>query len=418
MSDPADIPLLERPAFFDGQRLSAADLGAAQAFGRELRWLHNRSLHGWGIALGMAVAGTTGARAVRVQPGYAIDSLGRDIVLQAPADLPIPARAGATDGGPATFFLTASYADDAQLTPVTQSGACGTGGAVRRPDRPSLRWQDPSDSEPSSRYRYGLDVVLGEIQVRNCELTADVSGRGRRDALPPQQPYISAGRTELGKTPWRLWPNNASPFGVSTFVSTVDAGFRSVPRYQAHVQGDRLQSAGMVDGSTHLQLATATGFELRVILPVGSTVGSGQTYLFSRADYGAVVTRIWKNEMAVPSIEQAVSELLRLNGPGLAIGQQLLVESVVGPVLPASKLVRKDFEDRLKDIALRNATTLNGLVASNGWNLDALSLALDMAIAIPGPALALNPPAVLKPEFMQVLTSELAWHVVWMGVEG
>ena len=52
MVSDAEIPILERPAFFSGQRLTAADLDTVQTFHRELRWLHNRSLHSWGIAFG------------------------------------------------------------------------------------------------------------------------------------------------------------------------------------------------------------------------------------------------------------------------------------------------------------------------------------------------------------------------------
>ena len=55
-----DIPVLERPAFFDGQQLTAADLEAVQAYHRELLWLHNRGLHNWGIAFGYAVEGKRG----------------------------------------------------------------------------------------------------------------------------------------------------------------------------------------------------------------------------------------------------------------------------------------------------------------------------------------------------------------------
>ena len=47
-----DIPDLERITFFAGQRLLARDLGDLQRADRELRWLHNRSLHTWGIGIG------------------------------------------------------------------------------------------------------------------------------------------------------------------------------------------------------------------------------------------------------------------------------------------------------------------------------------------------------------------------------
>ena len=71
----------ERLRFFDGQRLFASDLDGLEAFHREMRRLHLSTLHEPGIAAGFAVAGEEGDRTVRIGPGYAIDDLGREIVL-------------------------------------------------------------------------------------------------------------------------------------------------------------------------------------------------------------------------------------------------------------------------------------------------------------------------------------------------
>lgn len=48
---------LEQVQFFNGERLFASDLQTLEEFQREMRWLHNRSLHQPGVALGLAVAG-------------------------------------------------------------------------------------------------------------------------------------------------------------------------------------------------------------------------------------------------------------------------------------------------------------------------------------------------------------------------
>ena len=61
-----NIPELERITFFPGQRLHAEDLTDVQTVDRELRWLHNRSLHTWGIGLGFGVTGEAGASAVAI----------------------------------------------------------------------------------------------------------------------------------------------------------------------------------------------------------------------------------------------------------------------------------------------------------------------------------------------------------------
>ena len=55
MATKTGIPKLERITFFSGQGLRAKDLAALQEAQRELRWLHNRSLHQWGIGVGLGV---------------------------------------------------------------------------------------------------------------------------------------------------------------------------------------------------------------------------------------------------------------------------------------------------------------------------------------------------------------------------
>ncbi|WP_392408614.1 hypothetical protein ACF3DV_12175 [Chlorogloeopsis fritschii PCC 9212] len=58
----------ERLEFFHGQRLFAPDLQAIEVFNREMRWLHNRSLHQPGIGNGFAVSGEKGDRQVAIGP--------------------------------------------------------------------------------------------------------------------------------------------------------------------------------------------------------------------------------------------------------------------------------------------------------------------------------------------------------------
>src|SRR5512147_2501965 len=144
MSADSAIPLLERPAFFAGERLLAADLAAMQRYHRTLRWLHNRSLHDWGVALGLGVSGARGSKTVRITAGLALDRAGREILLPAPLELLVPAVAGAAGGGPMDIYVTASFRDDALLTPVTRAGDCDTEGAIRLPESCAVRFQHPA----------------------------------------------------------------------------------------------------------------------------------------------------------------------------------------------------------------------------------------------------------------------------------
>ena len=107
---------LERIQFFNGERLFASDLQALEAFNREMRWLHNLSLHQAGVGSGFQVVGNVGDRQVTIAPGYAIDCCGREIILTEPQLLPIPPIADNGSGGSVFYDLTVSYPDDTELS--------------------------------------------------------------------------------------------------------------------------------------------------------------------------------------------------------------------------------------------------------------------------------------------------------------
>jgi hypothetical protein len=66
-----------RPNYFSGKLLSAEDLKLEQDYFLDKTRLHNRCLHGCGVACGLGIAVGTGASpVVKVEPGCAIDSFG------------------------------------------------------------------------------------------------------------------------------------------------------------------------------------------------------------------------------------------------------------------------------------------------------------------------------------------------------
>jgi hypothetical protein len=279
MTANASIPILSRPEFFDGQHLDADDLNAIYDYHRELRWLHNRSLHGWGVASGMVVGGSKGGSTVSVTPGYALDCNGHDIVLAEAASLIVPSVAGAPTGGPQSYYLTASWVDDADLSPSeTRDGVCGAGGAVRRPERARIRFQDPANVAVSSNiFRRGLDIVLATIRVEECVLAAAPSVSERRDAKPASRPTIAAGTTAAGATRWSFYPNQAQALGIRTLVDTSVAGFTRTPAYSAQIVGNRRLSASgpTLDGFPQIVQATPSSFELQLEMPRNLTLGAG-----------------------------------------------------------------------------------------------------------------------------------------------
>ena len=83
---------LERVRFFPRQLLSADDMIADQYYFREKIRRHNRFLHGWGVVCGLQVAPdpTRGIPwRVRIDPGYAIDGNGDDILVDEPVYLDV-----------------------------------------------------------------------------------------------------------------------------------------------------------------------------------------------------------------------------------------------------------------------------------------------------------------------------------------
>jgi hypothetical protein len=261
---------IERQRFFDGQRLFAADLQGIEAFNREMRWLHNQSLHQPGIGNGLAVSGRKDEREVGVGPGYAVDDLGREIVLTSSRTIPVPPVAG-DDGKPRRFLLTVEYPDDADLEEVElREGICDTRGAVRLREEPVFCWvplnPDGSPAQDQGEILGGRKLVLTEVAVRDCKLDQDISIVQRRNARPPTQPVIACGVQQ--PTAWKAWdpwddaelPGGANVGaalralyqmigGLQAEIDTSSAGFRTTPDYFARIDGPRVIEA-IVDGET------------------------------------------------------------------------------------------------------------------------------------------------------------------------
>ena len=260
-----NIPDLERITFFPGQRLHADDLTDVQTVDRELRWLHNRSLHTWGIGVGFGVAGEAGESAVTIDPGYGIDCAGREIILTEALTKPVPAVAGDAQGKPVEFFLTAEYQADAQQ-PVRERrrGVCVPEGTVRLAEDPLIRWKTRAD------LREGFELVLAQLWVRNCRLSRAVSLAVRRPARPSEHPYIAAGQTVGGATPWIAWTDGVTALGVSVDVDTSQARFQATPHYMAQIVGDRALATppqSLAVPMPTIVNPTPERFTLRALLP-------------------------------------------------------------------------------------------------------------------------------------------------------
>jgi hypothetical protein len=252
---------LERIQFFNGERLFASDLQALESFNREMRWLHNQSLHQAGVGSGYAVIGKIGDRQVTVSPGYALDSLGEEIILTDPLVLPIPPVADNGSGGSVFYDLTVSYPQDSDLKPSeTRVGICNCPpeGVVRLREEPVFCWvrlndnptnRQPLDARLKNLIQTGMFLVLAQVEIFNCQLRQPVSTAQQRSARPPKTPHIASGlATQLQ---WKQDPkfNIGNPsavlggvFGVP-YTATIDTSagnFQATPTYTSRLVGPRV----------------------------------------------------------------------------------------------------------------------------------------------------------------------------------
>jgi hypothetical protein len=268
---------LERIQFFNGQRLFASDLQALEAFNREMRWLHNQSLHQPGVGSGYAVVGRKGDRQVTVAPGYALNLLGQEIILTEAHVEPIPPVSDNGAGAPAFYDLTVSYPDDTALKPAeTRDGICLPVGVVRLREEPVFCWvrlnddgTQPVDAQLKNRIQQGLFIVLARIEVFNCQLKQPVSVEQRRNARPSKQPYIACGEVTPSDEDWRIeYLGGAVPpvqvdLGATTLqfppvriyakVDTSAAGFQATPEYTARLIGERRYKSGSAPANYYLR---------------------------------------------------------------------------------------------------------------------------------------------------------------------
>ena len=304
--------MIERLQFFDGMRLFADDLQGLEAFNREMRELHNRSLHQPGIGNGFAVYGKRGDREVTIGAGYAIDKDGHEIVLPQERKEPVPPVAGdPKDGSPVVYDLVISYpADDLLEEAETRTGICNSRGVTRLREEPLFCWVKyqrdennrlSTDPKLSAEIESGVRLVLTQVKVQNCQLKEDISLAERRNARPASTPLIACG--DFKPTPWEpywlldrndlieglvaafgslisegqipigpaptpapeartlasvesatLFTPLVLPLGIQTPVATHLGGVRDVPSYFTRISGNRIVGLNLVLAAEYLGL--------------------------------------------------------------------------------------------------------------------------------------------------------------------
>lgn len=425
---PANDQTLKRPGFFAQQRLTADDLNALTQYHQQMRWEHNKSLHGWGIIGGLNVY-AEGESLARIEPGFAIDNQGREIILSETVTLTVPAVAHDGSGSAKTYFLTVSYPEDADLKAQLRDGSCGARGAVRYDEVPVIEWKDPN----LPTYRVGLDVVIASVEIKGCKLAGPISDKVRREALPAPQPYVASGLASRNDLEWELFPSQANPLGIEATVPTNTVGFRNTPNYQAHVMGERIirwededgtEQTVILDGLTHVTHPTPLNFVIRMFLPTIRLVRVGRfvNYFMTLGDLARVFDELQRIEGVISLYPSAT--LVTLNGADLFVGKsvQVLVLDGLFPQVRFFTLRAEHFTATVNDIGARTGLTPERLLEVNGMGPDSVHLTLAQPLKIPTEFetdVEINPGELWENpgELTRIVNEEANWSVVWMGVE-
>lgn len=148
----------KRLRYFHGQFLQAEDFEAEQAYHLDRLRRHNRELHSFGIARGLAVTAEIGQDQIVVHPGSALDREGRQIVLSEGRTVPLGTSANKT-----VLVVLAYY--ESPSDPST----AGDAGETRILESPRVELVPDDDDAPDP----DLALRLARIQV-------DGSGRVAR----------------------------------------------------------------------------------------------------------------------------------------------------------------------------------------------------------------------------------------------
>lgn len=242
---------LDRFRFWQGQELRSHDFQELERVEDQRRWWHNRALHNsYGVIEGLQcelVPATGKATGVSIRAGLAYDTFGRELILEQPLIIPLPASLSKSQ---TVVNLWMRLRSDPPSKGIVR--ACCSHSRSRHAGALEFAWIAANmGSGIESSYGIALCEVKYGSHVVGGVLIKDISVRARPEALP----LLQTGTTVPGGTPWEPWIegftndqfNNSVPnvFGVQTWVDTSAAGFTRVPCYFASLQGSLYDPASL-----------------------------------------------------------------------------------------------------------------------------------------------------------------------------
>jgi hypothetical protein len=319
---------IQRPVFFEGQILAAADLTDTVEHERARAARHERLLHDWGITYGLTLTKVAKVDAasgkpyveVTVEPGMATDGTGRDIVVgdRVPLSTTLFEQVNRASLQPDAYYPVVLHGfDDEAPQPAFSAAACGpSAGAKRVAEAFEVTFRRIGDAAgfddqpvpditagPGPLGGQNWDILLGFVQWDDgiqqfTNVTERAGGIGRRYAgVKADSVAARGGRLELRPNRSRevgevaVVVGGDPPgliFGVYQGDGTVDERLTITAKGDLAAKGD-IKSNGVITGrltagQIRVQSGTATD---GIVLPLPPGVAQEEL------DRGAVVLHIW-----------------------------------------------------------------------------------------------------------------------------
>lgn len=224
--------MLDRIRYFTGRHMTARDFSDADAYHRSMRLLHNRVLHGWGVACGLEVTPHQRPECgLVVQCGLAIDCRGREIVVPAAVAQRIPWDQ-LPNGEDMVLLLCLAYCElHTEKVPVLYSNEACSGAAyedgrvresyalhwhaVKEADLEQYGWRLPTGCPPGDDGHQhpcgdtGADCCLDPDCPRDgCVALAVVRGSEAKPRIDISgRRFIGHAAEHLTHVCWISWPH-------------------------------------------------------------------------------------------------------------------------------------------------------------------------------------------------------------------
>lgn len=281
---------ISRPAFYEGEILPAADLGATVDYARNQMARHARDAHSWGIVTGLELTYNSGT--VTLSAGVAIDGTGREIVV--PADVQLDPTTFTSDVVPLTdpnaWYPVFLYGSDQAAAPSSSiTGACGSGQPTSIQEIAQYSFGSPGselaiESQAPPSITDGPDggisgnsstwlILVGFVQWNAVTFQFSASqGTSPNSAVTPQYVGVNAAQVISGSGSLLLATGPAAPQGQNPVMAV------EIQETPAQLVFGKLGTDGTVTPALTVSAngdVTATGKVLGTSIPVSVQVQSG-----------------------------------------------------------------------------------------------------------------------------------------------